>query len=77
MKKSYGTPLVVDYGSIADCTFATPNNGALRPSDPNFVPTTSLGDGDFACNASAGSSGIGGKNYQPLACDMFGEYSHS
>lgn len=77
MKMSYGRPRVIDYGSIADCTFATPNNGGLRPSDPNFVPAASTGDGNFVCNDSAGSNDRGGKNFNPLACDMFGEYSHA
>ena len=77
MKMSYVAPAVVEYGSIADCTFATPNNGGLRPNDPNFIPALPLGDGNFACGPTAGSAGTGGKNYIVLQCDKFGEYSHS
>lgn len=77
MQKTYRAPAIVDYGSIAASTFATPNNGGLKPSDPNFVPTASLGNGSYACGPTAGSSATGGKNYLVLQCDWFGEYSHS
>jgi len=69
MKKTYSTPALRRYGSIAECTFATPNNGGTR-SDP-------LSDGTFACNSTAGSDGNGNKNFDVLQCDTFGEYSHS
>lgn len=77
MKMSYRTPRVVEYGSIAQCTFATPNNGAQKGADGNWIETAPLGDGNYACGPTAGSSGTGGKNYLVLQCDKFGEYSHS
>ena len=66
MKKSYTSPAVIDYGSIADCTFATPALGA----SPRSNVTTCPSDGSAYV-------GQGSKNYIVLQCDKFGEYSHS
>ena len=65
MKKSYSAPTVIDYGSISDCTFATPALGA-----------SPRGSTDGTCSASP-YVGQGSKNYIVLQCDKFGEYSHS
>ena len=65
--KRYSPPVLSDYGSIADCTFATPAQGG----DP-----TQPGGGPFACGATAGQFDSGGKSQQVLLCDKFGEYSH-
>lgn len=70
MKKAYSSPALLEYGSIAECTFTTPNNGGVRDADP-------LGDGNFVCSPTAGAEGAGNKNYIVLQCDGFGEYSHS
>ena len=78
VKKIYLSPAVVEYGSIADCTFATPNNGAQKGPDGKWITTAPLGDGNYACGPTAGGPpGGGGKNYLVLQCDKFGEYSHS
>jgi hypothetical protein len=77
MKKSYSPPVLIRYGSIAECTFATPGNGGLSPTDPNFVPTADLGGGNYACGPTAGVAAMGGKSALVLQCDWFGEYSHS
>jgi hypothetical protein len=66
MRKIYSSPVVADYGSIADCTFATPALGG----DPQGNITTCPDDGSAYV-------GEGSKNYLVLACDKFGEYSHS
>ena len=70
MKKTYSSPALLEYGSIADCTFTTPNNGGVRDADP-------LGDGNFVCEQDINNSEPGNKNYIVLQCDGFGEYSHS
>ena len=84
MKKTYLSPAVVEYGSIADCTFATPGAGGLKPSDLGFVAAGphSSGDGSYVCGGGSNGWGMGrvdgkGKNYIVLRCDKFGEYSHS
>ncbi len=66
--KQYSPPILSDYGSIADCTFATPARGG----DPN-----TSGGGPFACSPDAGTFDSGGKSQEVLQCDKFGEYSHS
>lgn len=76
MKKSYSYPALIDYGSIADCTFVTPavsrKFGIPVGSEPK------ISDGNYSCSALAGVyAGSGGKNYLVLQCDKFGEYSHS
>ena len=71
MKKAYASPALVEYGSIADCTFATPNNGGIKD------PLLDNGDGTFGCGPTAGAEGSGNKNFNVLQCDSFGEYSHS
>jgi len=71
MKKAYSAPGLVEYGSIADCTFATPNNGGTKD------PLLDNGDGTFSCGPTAGAEGNGNKNFDVLQCDSFGEYSHS
>lgn len=76
MRKFYSTPTVIDYGSIAQTTFATP---AIRNRYPagTFEAPQSTG-GTYFCTADAGRfAGSGGKNYLVLQCDKFGEYSHS
>jgi hypothetical protein len=70
MKKPYLAPSLVEYGSIADCTFTTPNNGGVKDAEQ-------LDDGTFVCSTDAGAEGAGNKNYIVLQCDGFGEYSHS
>lgn len=68
MKQVYKSPAVVDYGSIADCTFATPaNGGSVSPPEGNTDP----------CWAEPTGGPGTGKNWQVLQCDKFGEYSHS
>lgn len=76
MKKAYSSPAVIDFGSIADCTFVTPaisrKFGIPVGSEPK------ISDGNYNCSALAGAyAGQGGKNYLVLQCDKFGEYSHS
>ena len=66
--KRYSPPVLSDYGSIADCTFATPARGG-NPNTP--------GGGPFACGPTAGIFHGGGKSQQELQCDKFGEYSHA
>jgi hypothetical protein len=67
--KKYSAPVLSDYGSIADSTFATPAAGG----DPE-----QQGPGPFACSSTkAGSGEPGTKNTIVLQCDKFGEYSHS
>ena len=70
MKKTYSPPALLEYGSIAECTFTTPNNGGVRDAEK-------LPDGNFVCSPTAGAEGSGNKNYIVLQCDGFGEYSHS
>ena len=76
MAKSYSPPAVIDYGSIADCTFVTP-----AVSRKHGIPVGSeikISDGNYNCSALAGVyAGDGGKNYVILQCDKFGEFSHS
>jgi hypothetical protein len=76
MKKSYQTPAVVDYGSIASTTFVTP--AVARKYGIPVGNQPRISDGNYACSAEAGLyAGEGGKNYLVLLCDKFGEYSHS
>jgi hypothetical protein len=76
MKKSYQSPTVTDFGSIADCTFVTP--AVARKYNIPVGSTSPTGDGNYGCSALAGAyNGEGGKNYLVLQCDKFGEYSHS
>lgn len=68
--KKYSTPVLSDYGSIAESTFATPGSGFTvieqNPPEP------------FLCNSPQRGSGLPGtKNQQVLLCDKFGEYSHA
>src|SRR5687768_3499988 len=76
MKKSYQSPAVIDYGSIASTTFVTP-----AVASKYGIPvgnTAKIDDQNYACSAEAGLyAGEGGKNYLVLQCDKFGEYSHS
>lgn len=65
--KRYSPPTLSDYGSIADCTFATPAQGG-DPQQP--------GGGPFACGPTAGLFDTGGKSQQGLQCDKFGEYAN-
>jgi len=65
--KRYGSPTLSDYGSIVDCTFATPALGG----DPH-----QKGGGPFTCSPNAGLFSSGGKSQVELQCDKFGEYSH-
>ena len=75
MKITYVTPTVIDYGSIAETTFATP--AVARQHNIPAGNTSALGDGNYACSSLAGVyAGEGGKNYLVLNCDKFGEYSH-
>jgi hypothetical protein len=75
MKTAYVVPKVIDYGSIASNTFATPS--IARKYNIPVGNTTSIGDGDYSCSSLAGVyAGEGGKNYLVLQCDKFGEYSH-
>ena len=67
--KPYTSPVLSDYGSIADSTFATPAAGG-DPEQP--------GGGPFVCHSTlAGSGQPGTKSQTVLQCDKFGEYSHS
>lgn len=76
MKKSYATPAMIDFGSIADCTFVTP--AVSRKFGIPVGSTAKISDGNYHCSALAGVyAGSGGKNYLVLQCDKFGEYSHS
>jgi hypothetical protein len=70
-KQPYIQPQVVDYGSIADCTFITPAGGGQA--------TTVKGiDGSWVCTDTPADSHVfGHKNYIVLKCDKFGEFSHS
>ena len=65
-KTSYQAPALRDYGSIADCTFATPALGGNPNGNVQSCPT----DGSAYI-------GQGSKNHIVLQCDKFGEYSHS
>jgi hypothetical protein len=70
MTKPYSPPVLSDYGSIADCTFATPGSDfpVMEQDEP----------GPFVCNSPQRGSGLKGtKNTIVLQCDKFGEYSHS
>ena len=77
MKKSYLSPAVIDYGSIADCTFVTPA-ASLKTGLP-VTEMPKISDGNYVCRLDAGTlgNGSGGKNYLILQCDKYGEYSHS
>ena len=65
--KRYSSPTLSHYGSIADCTFATPAQGG-DPHQP--------GGGPFSCGPTAGLFDTGGKSQQGLQCDKFGEYAN-
>ncbi len=68
--KAYSPPVLSNYGSIADCTFATPAQGG-NPHE------TAYGTSEpFSCASNAGTFSTGGKSQQVLLCDKFGEYSH-
>lgn len=70
--KPYSPPVLSDYGSIAESTFATPGNAANAPVIEQDPPEP------FLCNSPLKGSGIGGtKNTEILLCDKFGEYSHA
>ena len=76
MKKTYCTPAVIEYGTIAENTFITP--AVARKYGIPAGNTAALGDGNYQCLLNAGQyAGEGGKNYLVLQCDKFGEYSHS
>lgn len=78
MRQTYVSPAVIEYGSIADCTFVTPAV-ARKQNIPvgNMPKIPGNPDGDYYCSALAGVyAGQGGKNYLVLQCDKFGEYSH-
>lgn len=77
MRKEYITPRVIDYGSIASTTFATPAIANKYNIAVGNMPAIPNQDGDYYCSANAGVyAGEGGKNYLVLQCDKFGEYSH-
>lgn len=82
MRQTYVSPAVVEYGSIADCTFVTPAVAKKYPSVfPDGAPLTEkYADGDYVCLSEGDYSnpyaGEGGKNYLELKCDKFGEFSH-
>ena len=76
MRKVYSPPAVIDYGSIADCTFVTP--AVARKYNIPVGSETKISDGNYYCSINAGVyAGSGGKNYMILQCDKFGEFSHS
>jgi hypothetical protein len=67
--KRYIAPRLSDYGSIANCTFATPGS--------DHTPVEQNPPEPFLCNSPwAGSGEKGTKNTQVLLCDKWGEYSH-
>ena len=70
--KAYSPPVLSNYGSIVDCTFATPARGG----DPNETDFNTSTPGVFTCGPTAGLYSTGGKSQQVLLCDKFGEYSH-
>ena len=70
--KAYSPPVLSHYGSIADCTFATPARGG----DPHETAFNTATPGYFNCGPTAGVFSTGGKSQQVLLCDKFGEYSH-
>jgi hypothetical protein len=68
--KQYSTPALSLYGSIADCTFATPGS--------EYTPIEQKPPAPYICSSpQAGSGERGTKNTTPLLCDKYGEYSHS
>ena len=68
--KRYSSPALLDYGPIAESTFATPGS--------DFTPIEQDPPGPFVCSSPQAGSGLKGtKNTQVLQCDKFGEYSHS
>lgn len=71
--KAYSPPVLSNYGSIADCTFATPALGG-NPRGTQYNTGT---PGVFTCSLEAGTFTAGGKSQQVLLCDKFGEYSHA
>ncbi len=75
MRQTYVAPSIVDYGSIAECTFVTPAVARKKKIPVGNMPKIS--DGNYQCSSLAGVyAGQGGKNFQVLLCDKFGEYSH-
>ena len=77
MRQQYNTPRVIDYGSIANTTFATPAVAHTHNIPVGNMPAIPNQDGDYYCSNLAGVyAGEGGKNYLVLQCDKFGEYSH-
>ena len=83
MAKSYSPPAVIDYGSIADCTFVTPAiTKKYGIPTGSGAPAAIQPGGQYTCTVNAGvytslTGQPGGKNYIVLQCDKFGEYSHS
>ncbi len=77
MRQTYVSPAVVEYGSIADCTFVTPAVAMKQNIPVGNMPAIPGQDGSYYCSDLAGVyAGQGGKNYLVLQCDKFGEYSH-
>ena len=74
MRKPYSIPTVVAYGSIAECTFATP---AISGGTGRNATAPSDGMGGWLCTNANTTGPGGGKNYIELQCDKFGEYSHA
>ena len=77
MRQTYVSPAVIEYGSIANCTFVTPAVAGKYKIPVGDMPPIPGQDGSYYCSNLAGVySGDGGKNYLVLNCDKFGEYSH-
>jgi len=82
MRQTYVSPAVVEYGSIADCTFVTPAVASKYPGAKVQLSGRLPGgqDGDYICTTgglyTSQTGKPGGKNYIVLQCDKFGEYSH-
>lgn len=81
MRQTYVSPVVIDYGSIAEQTFVTPA-ASRKTGEPigNFGPLPGGADGDYICDPDPSrqhtATQDGGKNFIVLQCDKFGEYSH-
>lgn len=77
MKKAYRSPLIVDHGSIANCTFTL--SGLTRDQKRDGTAGAPIADGSWTCMYTGDltrEEKAGNKNWQELACDKFGEYSH-
>ena len=71
--KPYSPPVLSDYGSIAESTFATPGSAFPVVDQGNPPPP-----GGYLCTSpQRGSGEPGTKNTAILQCDRFGEFSHS